>query len=451
MVTATSLPPAPTPTDTPSPVPAASPQPNLKPKYDLRLTLDYAVRTASVEEVITYTNQTGETLNELVLAVEYRLRAGAFELKKLSLNETPWQQFEFKGQRMTIRLDAPLLTGESLRVGLVYSLNIPRKTQDGISGYDVRQINLIDWYPFIVPYKNGWILHEPRAFGEHLVYEASNFDVRVRFTGSNPPIVAASAPDEADGEWTHYHLEGARVFFLSASKRFLTRTAEAGGVKVTSYIFEGHESAGERAALTAAQALNLFSQKFGPYPYPSLSIVEIESFDGLEGGSLFFLPLRYYEEYDGTWQNKLTTVAVHETAHAWWFGSVGNDQALEPWLDEALAMYSERIYFEQESFDAMNWWWNFRVRIYEPDGFVDNSIYEYGNYRMYTNATYRMGAYFLDDLRARVGTETFLAFLYDYAQKYSSKIATRQDFFALLNQHSGADYADLLREYFKAP
>jgi aminopeptidase N len=171
----------------------------------------------------------------------------------------------------------------------------------------------------------------------------------------------------------------------------------------------------------------------------------------LEGGSVFFLPLRYYAAYDGSWQNELTTVSVHEAAHAWWFGRVGNDQALEPWLDEALAMYSERVYFAAQGFDRMNWWWVYRVRAFAPDGFIDDSIYAHGNYRTYTNATYRMGAYFMDDLRARLGDEVLLGFLADYALKNADKIVTREDFFALLNQHTGVDYSDLLREYFRTP
>ena len=37
---------------------------------------------------------------------------------------------------------------------------------------------------------------------------------------------------------------------------------------------------------------------------------------------------------------------MHETAHQWWFEQVANDQAQQPWLDESLATYSERIYYE---------------------------------------------------------------------------------------------------------
>jgi aminopeptidase N len=31
---------------------------------------------------------------------------------------------------------------------------------------------------------------------------------------------------------------------------------------------------------------------------------------------------------------------VHEIAHQWWYGLVGDDQSREPWLDESFATYS---------------------------------------------------------------------------------------------------------------
>ena len=36
---------------------------------------------------------------------------------------------------------------------------------------------------------------------------------------------------------------------------------------------------------------------------------------------------------------------VHETAHQWWYSLVGNDQTRWPFLDEALAGFSEYVYY----------------------------------------------------------------------------------------------------------
>ena len=41
-------------------------------------------------------------------------------------------------------------------------------------GYTAQQVNLVDWYPFIVPYMagKGWVLHNPWYYGEHLTFES---------------------------------------------------------------------------------------------------------------------------------------------------------------------------------------------------------------------------------------------------------------------------------------
>ncbi len=36
-------------------------------------------------------------------------------------------------------------------------------------------------------------------------------------------------------------------------------------------------------------------------------------------------------------------VAVHETAHQWFYAMVGDSQALHAWLDEAFASYAEQL------------------------------------------------------------------------------------------------------------
>jgi hypothetical protein len=44
----------------------------------------------------------------------------------------------------------------------------------------------------------------------------------------------------------------------------------------------------------------------------------------------------------GTRQDRDAT-ASHEVAHEWFYGLVGDDQARDPWLDEAFATYAEAL------------------------------------------------------------------------------------------------------------
>jgi aminopeptidase N len=144
------------------------------------------------------------------------------------------------------------------------------------------------------------------------------------------------------------------------------------------------------------------------------------------------------------------TIGVHEIAHQWWFGLVGNDQALEPWLDEALALYSERIFYEfTRASSGLDWWWEFRVDFFKPGGYVDMTIYEGGTFRSYTNAVYLNGARFMEALRTRMGDEAFYRFLKEYAAEYSYQRATTADFFALAGRHASSDISDLTSRYFQ--
>jgi aminopeptidase N len=172
--------------------------------------------------------------------------------------------------------------------------------------------------------------------------------------------------------------------------------------------------------------------------------------DGMEFSAFFFLSHDFYNLYDGSLNNYLIDVAAHETSHQWWFEQVADDQAEQPWLDEALATYSEHVFYETASPASVKlWWWPVRIDFYQPQGWVDIPIYAGGGFRTYTNAVYFRGAHFLDDLRTRIGDEAFFAFLQDYVVKENGKIATTADFFRILSQHTTTDYSDLVSQYFQ--
>jgi len=169
----------------------------------------------------------------------------------------------------------------------------------------------------------------------------------------------------------------------------------------------------------------------------------------MEFSALYFHSRHFYDQFDGSVQNYLTTVAVHETAHQWWFEGVANDQALEPWLDESLATYSEVLYYEALYPELVPWWWSYRIDFYKPNGYIDIPVYQGQNDDIYKHTVYFNGAHFLQDLRARMGDESFFAFLSDYFEQNRGEIVTREDFFALLDRHTSVDYTDVLRRYFR--
>lgn len=421
-----------------------------KPQYTLSALMDYAGHTVAVSQIILYPNQTGETLSSIVLGVNPNLWAGVFSLQSLTVNDAPGD-YTLGGQWLTVNLNPALQPGAAVKVGISYQLTLPYSSAKYENfGYTWRQTNLIDWYPFVVPYAgNGvWTLPDPHPYGENLVYPLADFRVSLTFADSAPPVVAASATAAYENGAFVYNLPNARNFTLSASPYYLVQTADAGGILIYNYYFAEHASAAAMVLELTRQAVITYSAVFGPYPHTALSVVETDLNDGLETDGLYYLAANFYNSYDGTVRNNLSVIAVHETAHQWWYGAVASDQAHEPWLDEALCTYSERIFYENNYPGSLGWWWNFRIYYYSPGGYVDWRIYDTGSFRAYVNAVYFQGAKFLEGLRSRMGDAAFLAFLQDYYARNRGRIANSGDFFAILAEHTNVDYSDLIRTYF---
>lgn len=454
--------PASPPTHTPTPLPTQTPLPPTRmpaglsdrASYVFLVSLDYSSHRLAVDETIQYPNLTGTELNSLVLAVESNRWMGVFRLNGISVDGLEVKDYSLVNGRMDVPLANPLAAGESLIIKLNYDLILPWNGSDHIFGYNSWQINVVDWYPFIVPYKAGvgWLLYDPAEVGEHLVLDSVDFDVTIQqVSGGSSLKIAASAPAEPVENGLRYILNGARTFVFSASTGYLSSSAMAGDVTVTSYYSDGNQKAGEAILNATVQALGFYSEVYGPYPYRSLSIVETLYPDGMEYDGLFYLSQNFYYAYDGSQLNNLIMIGIHEVAHQWWFGLVGNDQALEPWLDETLSTYSERIFYERINPALLGAWWNFRVNDFQPAGKIDISIYEGISFRPYTNAVYLRGAKFMENLRTRMGDEAFFAFLKDYATRMSGKISTSDDFFSILYTHTSADIRDIIATYFQHP
>ncbi len=226
---------------------------------------------------------------------------------------------------------------------------------------------------------------------------------------------------------------------------------DTGFVSVRTYIFPEHRAAGEAATAATADALKLYAEVFGPLSHKSLAVVEAEFPDGMEYDGLYFLGQGYFETYFGGSQNFLTTLSAHETAHQWWYGLVANDQALAPWLDEALCTYSERLFYERYYPELVDWWWEFRVDLYAPEGWVDAAIYDFDSFRPYVNAVYLRGTQFLEAVREQVGEDVFFSTLQALIARESYDQATAEDFFQLLEANSEVDLDALRQAYFNGP
>lgn len=426
----------------PSPIP---PSASARTQYTIYALLDYYDHQLAADETIRYTNQTGVALSELVLAAIPNLRGG-FSIENIMLAGTALN-YDLNSHRLTVYLPEPLQPGAQITITTRFRLAIPAKIKEHPYGYDMDQLNLTDWYPFVVPYRSGWVLHDPSYVGEYLTYDAADFDVNFKLSQSGVTL-ATSGVEEANGEWMRYRVNGARTFAVSASDQFRYLDASAGGAVIRSYYYPGYEYQAAAILNAATRLIGLFEVKIGPFPYGSLSIIQADLNDGQEYDGLVFLATKFYNEYNDSARSNLIAIGVHEIAHQWWFGLVGSDQAMEPWLDESLCVYSEALFYRYSYPNSYDWWWNFRVNYFGPSGWVDTNVYQAASFRAYVNAAYLNGANFLEALNYRMGEDAFFAFLKDYASRYGRGHATTYDFFAVARQNTTEDISDLINAYF---
>ena len=420
-------------------------------RYLIALSLDYDAHFVNASQDVYYTNRTGYSLESIVFAVNANLWQNTFTLLNSTVNDQPAPSTSLLGQWLTVSLPQPLEPGQTIKIGLAYTLSLPYSSAKVENfGYTARQTNLIDWYPFIPPFNNGnWQLPNPYAFGENLVYEKADFFVDLSF--ANPysaPVVAAPLPPSSNNGVQHYEWINARNFTLSFSPNFLSSTAQAGDVTIVSYYFPEHAVSAAQVLEMTRRSVEIFSNSFGPYPHSWLAVVETELNDGLEADGLYFLSSSFYGAYPGGIKNNLSVIAIHETSHQWWYGAIGSDQANEPWLDEALSTYSEYIFFENYDPALLEWWWNFRVYSHQPFGYVDSTIYNFSTFAQYVNAIYFNGAEFLHMVRQRIGGPAFYQWMSKYYSNYNGQIAQTSDLFSALSLVSSAYIDDLKADYF---
>jgi hypothetical protein len=430
------------------------------PQYHIEVDFDYGNQIAIINQVITFTNSSDSDLIDILLACDMLRYADAFILTSSSINNIQIDP-EIGPFWLKFHMLKPLSPETSLNINLSYTLHLPAippaadDKKPGIFGYTALQSNFVDWYPMIVPLdKSGdWLLHDPGFYGEYLVYDLADFEVNIHFTqsASNLVLAASSVPisqSEADYKFIH---KKARNFVWSVSLSYLSSQENFDGITVTSYYFPFHQQAGQQVLVETIKAIKLYSALFGDFPRESLSIVEGDFFDGMEFDGFYFLSRGFYNLYDGSPQGYLTMIAVHETAHQWWYTLIANDQAMEPWLDESLCTYSELLFYENQYPELVPWWWEYRVNYYNPTGWVNLPIYDYNGFVPYRDATYLRGAQFLQAIRSRIGDEKFISFIKLYATTFSYKISKQSDFWSLLNSFANQDFSDIQKTFFLNP
>ncbi len=114
----------------------------------------------------------------------------------------------------------------------------------------------------------------------------------------------------------------------------------------------GHEDKVRAMATYVWEILEYFEERYGPYPFERLLLVEHPTDRGMAfaADGVAFMPSWLFRRSDLTAPGTLSRlgqfVLAHEIAHQWWGIGVGVDLDAENWLSEGFAQYAAMRWFE---------------------------------------------------------------------------------------------------------
>ena len=160
-------------------------------------------------------------------------------------------------------------------------------------------------------------------------------------------------------------------------------------------------------------------------------------------------------------QSDYINVIVHEIAHQWWYGIVGNNEYNYGWLDEGLTEYSTLLFYEENpeyNVDTKeliktttNSYVTF-VEVYEKvfgsvDSSMNRKLNEYNNESEYVYISYVKGMLIFDSLREILGRDKFYKGLQVYFEDNKFKIATPDNLIAAFEKASHTSLKDFFSSW----
>lgn len=420
--------------------------------YDLNVSLNPESGTVRGESRIEYTNNEAVSLGELyfhlypnaTVFAQDVTRPGRLTVRGVKQGEEQLR-WEARNTQLKVVLPVELPPGGKTILELAWELTVP--DYPGRLGENDGVISLGNWYPILAVYDAaGWHLDPYSERGDPFYSDVARYRVKLRLPDGWRAAATGNLRSVRDLPGSTKELAWetglVRDFALALSSDYRFLTGKAGGVLVHSYFLKGEREGGERALRAGSAALNFFSRTFGPYPYDQFTLAATGFYQGgMEYPNIVFLSRQFYGQEDA---DLLEYIAVHETAHQWWYGVVGNNQVEEAWLDEGLTEFSTLLFYEKElgrgAEEARS-----LLSLYEAyrqangDGVILRRLDEFPSDLAYNALVYGKGCLLFLKLRDELGEDTLLAVLREYYRRFAYRTATSSDFIQVAEEVSGRD------------
>jgi hypothetical protein len=393
---------------------------NLRAEYQATVTLSFARRSFRVASTMTVTNTSGKAIDRLELNT-IAARLGDMSLAVARVDGIAVHA-TVSDQTIHLPLGGVLAPGATTTVRIGYRATLRADTA-GSDWLFTRANGILEahrWLPWI---------SIPTAFdrpnhGDPFVTPVSP---RVRVTIVSDRAIRWATTGEQTGPTgrrTTFEARNVRDFVIAGAPDYRTVSATVSGVLVHVWYRPGFPAATVLAA--AKTALAREARLLGAYPYPTYDVAQTAGGYGMEAPGLTFIP---------TGAGNLGYLVAHETAHQWFYGIVGNDQARQPDADEAATDFVARFVLGLR-----------RASRCAPAR-LDRTIYAYSA-TCYYEDIYIQGGNVLDDARKAMGSTAFWAGMRDYLAHYRFRIGGTKALLDTLDAHTPLDLAARLRSRF---
>jgi hypothetical protein len=377
-------------------------------EYDVSLSLNYGTRAFNVFAALSIRNDSGGPIDRVELNT-VATRLGAMKLVSVTVAGQPVSA-KVSDQTITVPLGGILGDGQSVGMKVRYRATL-RSSTTGSNWLFTRANGIVDAHRWI-----PWV-SKPLAFnrpnhGDPFVTPVSP-RVRVTVTTDRPLTFATSGERVANERLKQtFEARNVRDFALTASPDYRTMSSTVGDTIVRVYYRPGTSASTILSA--AKRAIAKMEALVGPYPYKVYRLAQTAGGYGMESPGLTWIP---------SGAGNLTYLVTHETGHQWFYGIVGNDQAAEPFTDEAATDFLARYVLGQRRSSRCS------------TARLDLSIYRYSS-ACYYEIIYIQGGNFLDDIRRRMGNTAFWAGLRDYVASNRFALTRTKTLLDTLDAHT---------------
>jgi hypothetical protein len=438
--------------------------------YDSTVTVNVEEKTVTGTLKVHSTNNTGKDQDKIYFHVypnQFREGVellGGFWRQIIDENSEPGSmevtEVQVNGKKGTFQIKDTVLEipldkwkkGQEIELDLKFTMKVPKN--NGRFAYDENAIWLGNWLAIQAVYdKRGWVIEPYHSIGDPFYSQVGKYSVNVTVP-SNYKVASTGMEEEGvkeqDGSVTYTTtIENVRDFaMVIMNKNYQKLSDQVGETTVnTWYLSSDSKESVQQNHEVGKKALSYFSEVYGPYPYPEYDIVRTGMFTAMEFPGLIYLPKNILESNE----TEIGSV-VHETAHQWWYGMVGNDEVKEPWLDEAIATYSTTRFMLEEFPEHGAGQLEMRkvmtqgTEVHERGGlFIGSSADKFKNIGTYSQLVYQKGALMLENLEKVIGKEKMDQLLQHYFKEYQYEIATGSDFISVFSEELGPE----AKEYFE--